>query len=157
MIYFISDVNEFNILKIKFHVFFSILKYLVSQLQNRLPYHIINVDSNDEIYTKDEEFKQEAFEIIESLMNQILEDISMLELRSEKINFEELEFFILISLQTIEIINNSFDDSKYSNSVMKKLMGLANKKIEEIKNKKLEKNYSERFKILTKLYNKFDN
>jgi hypothetical protein len=133
------------------------LKYLVSQLQNRLPYHIINVDSNDEIYTKDEEFKQEASDIIESLMNQILEDISILESKNDKFYFDELEFFVLICLQTIEIINNYFDDSKYSISVMKKLIGLADKKIEEIKNKKLEKNFSERFKILTKFYNKFEN
>ncbi len=133
------------------------MKYLVSQLQNRLPYHIINVDSNDEIYTKDEEFKQEASDIIESLMNQILEDISILESKNDKFYFDELEFFVLICLQTIEIINNYFDDSKYSISVMKKLIGLADKKIEEIKNKKLEKNFSERFKILTKFYNKFEN
>ena len=138
-------------------MFFAILKYLVSQLQNRLPYHIINVDSNDEIYTKDEEFKQEASDIIESLMNQILEDISILEAKNDKFYFDELEFFVLICLQTIEIINNYFDDSKYSISVMKKLIGLADKKIEEIKNKKLEKNFSERFKILTKFYNKFEN
>ncbi len=65
-----------NLLKAK--VFVAILNYLGTQMQDTLPYHIVNVDSNDRIFIGNEEFKRECNQLLDYVFDQILEIIEKL-------------------------------------------------------------------------------
>lgn len=43
----------------------AIICYLTTQMQDSLPYHIPNVDSNDRIFTGNEEFRRECSQLID--------------------------------------------------------------------------------------------
>jgi hypothetical protein len=45
---------------LKAKIFAGIVSYLTTQMQDTLPYHIPNVDSNDRIFIGNEEFKREC-------------------------------------------------------------------------------------------------
>lgn len=129
---------------------------MVCQLQIRLPYHIPNVDSNDEIFTKDEEFKAEAVNLIDSIINYILEDISQLDTKINKSSLDEVQFFSYVCLQSAELFTKYFEESKYSNSVIKKMVELARKYLESFKNSKTDAANSYNLKALINLSNKYE-
>jgi len=52
-----------HVLKTRIHI--GIINYLATQLQDTLPYHIPNVDSNDRIFIGNEEFKREANQLMD--------------------------------------------------------------------------------------------
>ena len=64
------------VLKLKLSIYVSLVKFLYAQLQNKLPYHIFNVESNDEIFTGDEQFEQMGHTLIAQIISDILDDIS---------------------------------------------------------------------------------
>jgi len=142
--------------KIKLSLCINIIKYLVCQLRIRLPYHIPNLDSNDEIFTKDEDFKTEANKLIETVISYILEDITLLDSKINKNNLEEVEFLSKLCIDSAELFSQNFEQSKYSNSVCRKMIELAKKYLDPFKNKKAELANSETLKALIALCNKFD-
>jgi hypothetical protein len=63
---------------LKARIIVSIIGYLAAQLQDTLPYHIPNVDSNDRIFIGNEDFKREANQLLDFCFDQILEMIEKL-------------------------------------------------------------------------------
>jgi len=121
-----------------------------------LPYHIPNIDSNDEIFTTDGKFKLEANDLIESIINYILEDISILDTKINKNSVDEVEFLSSVCLQSAELFMKHFEQSKYSSSVSKKMVELARKYLETFKNKKTDLANSDDLKALINLTNKYE-
>lgn len=67
----------------------SSLIYLTTQLQITLPYHVQNLDSNDEIFCGDQAYMEEGLKLIELLVGEVLGSIELLtswsgELKKEK-------------------------------------------------------------------------
>ena len=125
-------------------------------MQIRLPYHIPNIDSNDEIFTKDEDFKLEASNLIENIINYILEDISQLDSKINKNSIDDVEFFSSVCLQCAELFTKNFEQSKYSNSIAKKMVELAKKYLDSFKNKKIDAANSDNIKALINIVNKYE-
>lgn len=63
---------------LRVRIFTSIIGYLSAQLQDTLPYHVPNVDSNDRIFTGNDDFKREGNQLLDFCFDQILEIIEKL-------------------------------------------------------------------------------
>ena len=63
---------------LKAKVFLAIVNYLGTQLQDTLPYHVPNVDSNDRIFIGNEDFKRECNQLLDYCFDQVLEIIEKL-------------------------------------------------------------------------------
>jgi hypothetical protein len=122
--------------KIKLHTYLSIVKYLITQQQIKLPYHIQNIDSNDEIFPKDELFRNEGLELIRSLIDSILSEISSFDSNLSSFDYEEYEFLLILCLNCAETFNCLFQETKYSNSVINKLLELSKNYLENLKKNK---------------------
>ena len=64
---------------LKVRIFTQMINYLGTQLQDSLPYHIVNVDSNDRIFIGNEDFKREANQLLDFCFDQVLEIIQKLD------------------------------------------------------------------------------
>lgn len=117
-------------------LYIGLIKYLICQLQIRLPYHIPNIDSNDEIFTKDENYKEEANNLIENIIDLILEDITLMDSKINKNSLEDVEFLSSVCLSSAELFQKYFEQTKYSNSIAKKMVELAKKYLDNFKNNK---------------------
>ncbi len=142
----------------------SLLKYISTQLQIKLPYHISNgnlglnlVDSNDEIFTKDEMFRKEAQDLLDTIVNDVLNDISEYDSKLSSNDLVEYEFLINHCLVCGYNFFKIFENTKYRNSVIKKMIELSQNYLEHIKRtfRNLEKekinfftNYIARIKTL---------
>lgn len=65
--------NANNLLKVR--IYTQMINYLGTQLQDSLPYHIPNVDSNDRIFIGNDDFKREANQLLDFCFDQVLEII----------------------------------------------------------------------------------
>jgi hypothetical protein len=146
-----TEVNNKNtyIMRVKMIINLGLIRYLTIQLQNKLPYHILNVDSNDEIFTKDEGFKSEGQTLLEQTINTLLEDISELDSKLATHDFEEYEFLLTFCVDCACCFSNLFEKSKYSNGVASKMLELAKSYLEHIR--KNNKSFSQ--EIIVRLNN----
>lgn len=74
-----ESTKIFNKKLICFELNLDIFKYLTTQLQISIPYHISNVDSNDEIFCGEEGYMTEGYQLMEYLINEnmcLLENLS---------------------------------------------------------------------------------
>lgn len=94
---------------------------------------MVNVDSNDEIFTTDEGFKDEALKLVEGIITDILTDISEFDSKLSKFDFEDYEFLINYCLESANIFTRLFEQSKYNKSVTNKMLELSNNYLEHIK------------------------
>ena len=124
-------VNIFNsdtlqktllLIKTKVTIFASLVKFLTTQMQTKLPYHVFNVDSNDEIFTGDEQFKAQGQEIIENIINDILNEISDYDSKLTQYDYDEFEFMIMICGDCIEIFKYNFEQTKFQINVQNKML-----------------------------------
>lgn len=79
------------------YVYMESAKYLTTQLQISFPYHIINVDSNDEIFCGEVGYMDEGSNFINFLVNECLNSIEYLDkkldiLKKEKIIVDYINF-----------------------------------------------------------------
>lgn len=58
---------------IKVKLYCALVNYLSSQLQDKLPYNILRVDSNDSIFLGEEGFRQEGLTLIQQIFDAIVE------------------------------------------------------------------------------------
>jgi hypothetical protein len=128
----ISNKNTY-VLRVKMIINLAIIRYLTIQLQTKLPYHIPNVDSNDEIFTKDESFKAESQLLLEQTISAILEDISELDSKLSTYDMEEYEFLLNYCIDCATCFSTHFEPTKYSNGVSLKMLELAKKYLQHIK------------------------
>ena len=71
---------------LKARILAQIVGYLATQLQDTLPYHAPNVDSNDRIFIGNDDFRREANGLLDHCFDQILEII-------EKLNEVKVSYF----------------------------------------------------------------
>jgi hypothetical protein len=128
------------LIRFKIIVNLALVKYITVQFQNKLPYHILNVDSNDEIFTKDENFRNEGQALLDQIISEILADISELDSKLSTHDFEEYEFLINYCIRCAESFSNLFETTKYSSNVTSKMLELAKNYLEHMK--KNNKSYS---------------
>jgi hypothetical protein len=120
-------------MKIKLNSFICLIKYLSAQLQFKLPYHIPNLDSNDEIFPSDENFRLEGNNLIDTIMQEILSDISELDSKLPNYENEEYEFLTIFCLSCAETFGSSFEETKFLRSVINKMVELAKNYLEHMK------------------------
>lgn len=122
-------------MRINLTVLLNLVKYLSTQLQIKLPYHVLNVDSNDEIFVKDENFRNEGQGLLESIINDILAGISDYDSKLNPYDYDDYDFLFNFCLECAESFFSLFDidSSKFSRSVVNKMKELAQKYLENIK------------------------
>lgn len=120
-------------IKMKLYTYLNLVKYFSTQLQIKLPYHIVNIDSNDEIFTSDEAFKSEGNVLLENTVSDILADISEYDSKLSNCDYDDYEFLILFCLNCAENFSNIFEPTKYFQNVNNKLIELAQNYLENIK------------------------
>ena len=116
--------------RVKLSVFLSMAKFVTTQLQTRLPYHVFNVDSNDEIFTGDQKYIMEGNELIETILTEILNEISEFDGKITPYDFDEFEFLINICGSCIEIFKYNFQKTNFAVNVTNKMFELIMKYIE---------------------------
>ena len=105
-------------------------KYVTTLLQTRLPYHVFNVDSNDEIFTGDQRYIIEGNEIVETILTEILNEISDFDGKITPYDFDEFEFLINTCGSCIEIFKYNFQKTTFAVNVINKMFELIQKYIE---------------------------
>ena len=118
--------------RVKLSIFLSMAKFVTTQLQTRLPYHVFNVDSNDEIFTGDQKYIQEGNEIVETILTEILNEISEFDGKITPYDFDEFEFLINICGNCIEIFKYNFQKTSFCQNVTSKMYELIQKYIEAL-------------------------
>lgn len=96
-------------------------------------YIIKLVDSNDEIFTKDENFRKEAQELLDTIVNDVLTDISEYDSKLSSNDLNEYEFLINHCLVCCYNFFKIFENTKYRTSVIKKMIELSQNYLEHIK------------------------
>jgi hypothetical protein len=135
---FINVFNDETLLKsllvsrVKLSIFLSMAKFVTTQLQVRLPYHVYNVDSNDEIFTGDQKYIMEGNEIVETILTGILNEISEFDGKISPFDFDEFEFLINICGNSIEIFKYNFQKTSFAVNVTNKMFELIQKYIEAL-------------------------
>jgi hypothetical protein len=119
--------------KIKLITHINLVKYLNTQLQVKLPYHLPNIDSNDEIFTSDEKFKNDGNTFLDNILSDILSDISEFDSKLSNFDYEEYEFLANFCINCGETFSSLFESTKYSNSVINKMIELAKGYMEQMK------------------------
>ena len=120
--------------RVKLSVFLSMSKFVTTQLQNRLPYHVFNVDSNDEIFTGDPKYISEGNQILENIITEILNEISEFDGKVTPYDFDDLEFLINVCGNCIEIFKYNFQKTNFAVSVTNKMFELIQKYIGNLGN-----------------------
>lgn len=120
-------------MKIKLTTYINLINYFSTQLQFKLPYHVFNVDSNDEIFTSDEGFKTEGHTLLETILQDILNDISEFDSKLSSYDYDEYEFLAGFCLNCAESFTTLFETTKYSKSVSNKMMELSRNYLEHLK------------------------
>ena len=115
--------------KVKLSIFLSMAKFVTTQLQTRLPYHVFNVDSNDEIFTGDPKYISEGNQIVENIITEILNEISEYDGKVTPFDYDEFEFLINVCGNCIEIFKYNFQTTNFSTSVTNKMFELIQKYI----------------------------
>lgn len=64
--------------KLRCDIYLNVVRFLASQTQERLPYRIPFVNSNDQIFIGNEDFETEANRMIDYCFAQVLENITKL-------------------------------------------------------------------------------
>lgn len=64
--------------KMRCEIYINVVRFLASQVQEKLPYRIKNVNSNDQIFIGSEDFEQEANKMMDFCFSQILEKITQM-------------------------------------------------------------------------------
>jgi hypothetical protein len=116
--------------RVKLSVFLSMTKFVTTQLQTRLPYHVFNVDSNDEIFTGDQKYIMEGNELVETILTEILNEISEFDGKITPYDFDDFEFLINICGNCIEIFKYNFQKTTFAVNVTNKMFELIMKYIE---------------------------
>ena len=117
------------VLRIKLSLYLSMVKFITTQLQNRLPYHVFNVDSNDEILTGDPKYIQDGNQLVEFILTEILNEISEFDGKISPFDYDDLEFLIKICGNCVEIFKYNFQKTTFVTNVSNKMFELIQKYI----------------------------
>jgi hypothetical protein len=123
------------VLKLKLSIYVSLVKFLYAQLQNKLPYHIFNVESNDEIFPGDQQFEQMGHSLIAQIISDILDDISEFDDKLTPTDYENYEFMIGICGECTEMFKYNFEQTTFQSNVRNTMHQLILKYIDCFGNK----------------------
>ena len=115
--------------RVKLSILLSMAKFVTTQLQTRLPYHVFNVDSNDEIFTGDPNYISQGNQIVEIILNDILDEISDFDGKVTPFDFDDFEFLINVCGNCIEMFKYNFQRTNFSVNVSNKMFELIQKYI----------------------------
>ena len=115
--------------RVKLSILLSMAKFVTTQLQTRLPYHVFNVDSNDEIFTGDPNYISQGNQIVEIILNDILDEISDFDGKVSPYDFDDFEFLINVCGNCIEMFKYNFQRTNFSVNVSNKMFELIQKYI----------------------------
>jgi hypothetical protein len=118
------------VLKLKLSIYVSLVKFLHTQLQNKLPYHIFNVESNDEIFTGDEQFISIGNALIGQIISDILDDISEFDGQIQSNDYDSFEFMIGICGECTEMFKYDFEQTNFQVNVRNTMLQLIDKYID---------------------------
>jgi hypothetical protein len=118
--------------RVKLSILLSMTKFVTTQLQNRLPYHVFNVDSNDEIFTGDPKYIEEGNQIVENILTEILNEISEFDGKITPFDFDNFEFLINVCGNCIEMFKYNFQKTNFAINVTNKMFELIKKYIENL-------------------------
>jgi hypothetical protein len=118
--------------RVKLSILLSMTKFVTTQLQNRLPYHVFNVDSNDEIFTGDPKYIGEGNQIVENILTEILNEISEFDGKITPFDFDNFEFLINVCGNCIEMFKYNFQKTNFAINVTNKMFELIKKYIENL-------------------------
>lgn len=101
-------------------IYFALINYLGTQLQDKLPYSVPYVNSNDEIFIGNEDFGKEACELMDDIFSEVLETITKLN-GMKASHLKELFFMAVTAANTLivncDVMNKSI--SSYTNKLFK--------------------------------------
>ncbi len=122
------ESNGINYKKIVFIIklYLSSLTYLTTQLQIAFPYHVLNLDSNDEIFCGDETYMEEGSKLIEFVVTEIFNAIELLSAKKDDIKKEKLINIYYDALIEFKMITERFAKMNKSGvQMVEKLNSLA--------------------------------
>ena len=103
-------------------IYAGIVRYLASQLQEKLPYGVPYVNSNDTIFIGDEDFKREANQLMDFCFGEILEAITQMnDVKAQ--HLRELHWLCMLSANVI--VQNCQVAAKKINSMTNKMFKMA--------------------------------
>jgi hypothetical protein len=117
-------------------VLLSVLSYLTIMCQKKLPYHFLNIQSNDDLYGNNEEYMKECYDLITNIFQEILNNLMKLGEKTNEIS--ENTFIsnkvnqIKLSLDFINLLSSSMTflpvkDYQENITFLLKLMDLCQK------------------------------
>ena len=110
---------------IKLSIFYSAVKTITSLLQMKLPYHILNIDSNDEMFIGEESYTEEGNKLINKLIEDILEGIAFCEEKKLLLKTTQIENLALNCYEIASTIKKYLKVNKLIKSVATKMKLLA--------------------------------
>jgi len=99
--------------ELQVRIYAGCVSYLASQVQDKLPYQVDYVNSNDQIFIGNDEFKQEANQLMDDLFAQVLEVIT--KLNEEKVLHSLTLFMICLKTANLLIVSGNAADKKVGN------------------------------------------
>lgn len=89
-------------------VFLSSLTYLTTQLQIAFPYHVVNLDSNDEIFCGDQAYMEEGTKLIDFLVSELFNAVDLLTSKKDELKKEKLITFYYENLVEFKMVTERF-------------------------------------------------
>jgi hypothetical protein len=120
--------NEDKHYDLRIQIYSAIISYLASQTQEKLPYAVPYVNSNDKIFIGNEKFKEEANKLMDYCFAQILEAITTLNETKDQ-HLMQLNFTCLRSANIL--ISNAQVNVKKVNSYVNKMFKMADAYMQE--------------------------
>lgn len=117
--------NNLNNYISKLMCYFEVLKYITTQLQIKLPYHVKNVDSNDEIFINETSYQNDGLALTASITEFILEGLTVIDSKKSTLKLSHLELLSIYCYTVSESIKRFLKNSKVIKSVSSKIRELA--------------------------------
>lgn len=110
---------------LKINITYSVIKAISTLLQFRLPYHIKNVDSNDDFLANEVSYQKEGLILIDKSINEIMEGITYLDTKKEEMKGVDLENFSLIAFEISYSLSKFIENNKQVKLIKRKMKELA--------------------------------
>lgn len=106
--------------KLRCEIYINVVRFLASQTQEKLPYRVKFVNSNDQIFIGSEDFESEANRMMDFCFSQVLEKITKMNEEKEKYGKELFMLCINCANLLIGVANTGHKDvSKFINKMFK--------------------------------------
>lgn len=109
------------------NIYSEIVKYLSTQLQIKLPYHVQNVDSNDEIFCGEDNYVEEGTNLLNIAISELLATVESLKLKSGDIRKYNMKSNIGNTLnEAISVFESFLKNTKNSKIIIEQMRIIKN-------------------------------